>query len=161
MAFLLLFVHQACRKKSDNPPKTEPSKEQLGDDLLKALSDMRLGLEIYFDVTGVIGREIYVFSPIEQRYTIDLLGGGNATLSNNQFYITDPCTAQYKVIKNVMQVIKGAHQSTKLTDADRRGLTGVAKTIIAHELLMNLNLTHTNGIYINLASNNPASGPKN
>ncbi|OQP54391.1 RagB/SusD family nutrient uptake outer membrane protein [Niastella populi] len=161
-ALLFIFVLQACKKDKDNgagdPLGNDPTKQKLEEFTTNTVLNMRLALDNYFDVTGVTGREIYRFSPTEQRYTTDLLGSGSVELSNSRFYITGPWQARYKVIKECLQLIRGAGRSTTITDAERRGFAGVAKTIIAHELLMNLNLTGANGIYINLAGDNPSSG---
>lgn len=155
MVLLLVSGLQACKKETTSGATKEVLNEHTTDMML----DMRLAIDTYFDVTGVIGRELYRFSPTEPRYTTELLGSGTSVPGNNQFYITTPWQARYKIVKLGAQIIKEAAASTTLTDAERRGYTGVAKTIIAHELLMNLNLTYTNGIYINLAADNPASGP--
>lgn len=164
-ALLLILGLQACKKdKKADPPPPPPAppalnltKEQLNELTTSMVLDMRLSLDTYFDVTGIIGREIYRFSPTEVRYTTDLLGSGSVTLSNNQFYITAPWQARYKVVREAVNLIMEAGRSTKITDAEKRGYTGIAKTIIAHELLMNLNLTNANGIYINLAGGRPDS----
>jgi hypothetical protein len=165
-AILFLSTLPACKKTHDNSPVpppidslgNNPAKEKLNAAAMTMVLDMRQSLDVYFDVTGITGREIYRFSPSEQRYTTDLLGSGDVTLSNDKFYITAPWQARYKVVKEAVQLMKGAARSTIVTDAERRGFTGVAKTVMAHELLMNLNLTYSNGIYINLAAENPASG---
>jgi len=156
MALLLVSGLQACKK---DKTSAAPTKEVLNEHMTDMVLDMRLALDTYFDVTGIIGRELYRFSPTEPRYTTELLGSGTSIPGNNQFYITAPWQARYKIVKLGAQIIKEAAASTTITDAERRGYTGVAKTFIAHELLMNLNLTWTNGIYINLAADNPASGP--
>jgi hypothetical protein len=156
MALLLGMGLQACKK---DKTSAAPTKEVLNEHMTDMVLDMRLALDTYFDVTGTIGREIYRFSPTEPGYTTELLGSGTSVPVNNQFYITAPWQARYKIVKLGAQIIKEAAASTTITDAERRGYTGVAKTFIAHELLMNLNLTWTNGIYINLAADNPASGP--
>jgi hypothetical protein len=156
MALLLVSGLQACKK---DKASVAPTKEVLNEHTTDMVLDMRLALDTYFDVTGVMGRELYRFSPTEPRYTTELLGNGTSVPGNNQFYIITPWQARYKIVKLGAQIIKEAAASTTITDAERRGYTGVAKTIVAHELLMNLNLTWTNGIYINLAADNPASGP--
>lgn len=155
MALLVVSGLQACKKDKTSPV----SKEVLNEHTTEMVLDMRLAIDTYFDVTGVIGRELYRFSPTEPRYTTELLGSGTSVPGNNQFYITTPWQARYKIVKLGAQIIKEAAASTTITDAERRGYSGVAKTFVAHELLMNLNLTYTNGIYINLAADNPASGP--
>lgn len=156
MVLLLVSGLQACKKETTPASQT---KEVLNEHMTDMVLDMRLALDTYFDVTGIIGRELYHFSPTEPRYTTELLGSGTSVPGNNQFYIITPWQARYKIVKLGAQIVKEAAASTTITDAERRGYIGVAKTIIAHELLMNLNLTYTNGIYINLAADNPASGP--
>ncbi|OQP55872.1 hypothetical protein A4H97_19965 [Niastella yeongjuensis] len=165
-ALLLLFTLQACNKHKDTMPPPPPvdslsnaTKEQLDYNVMTMVLDMRVAMDAYFDAIGVVGREIYRFSSTEPRYTTDLLGSGDVTLGNDKFYIMVPWKARYRVITEALQLIKVAGKSTKITDAALRGYIGVAKTVIAHELLMNLNLTGANGIYINLAADNPASGP--
>ena len=167
ITLLLVLGLQACGDKDtvDNsippPIPTNPinlTKDQLNELSTKTVLDMRLALETYFDVTGVIGREIYRFPLSESGYTTDLLGSGSATLRNNQLYIIYPWRNRYNVVKEAVQLATYAAGSTKITDEEKRGYTGIAKTIIAHELLMNLNLTNTNGVYINLSGSRVDSG---
>jgi hypothetical protein len=53
-------------------------------------SGLRNNLGVYLDDVGSIGREEYRFSPAEPRYVTDLLGSADATLTNSNFYITNP-----------------------------------------------------------------------
>ena len=41
-----------------------------------------------------------------------------------------------------------------IADAEKKGYTGFAKTLKAYELLLNLNLTYTNGIRVDVADPN-------
>jgi len=117
-------------------------------------SGMRNNLGLYLDDVGIIGREMYHFSASEPRYVTDLLGGGGATLSNSNFYITNTWASRYSVVKNCNVLIQAATNSTLITAAQKSGYTGFARTIKAYQLLMNLNLTDTNGIRINVSDPN-------
>ncbi|MBS1747693.1 MAG: RagB/SusD family nutrient uptake outer membrane protein [Bacteroidetes bacterium] len=114
-------------------------------------SGMRNSIAFYLDDVGTIGREIYHFSNSEPRYVTDLLGASNAELSGSNFYIATPWASRYRVIKNCNTLIASANNTTLATDAQKKAYTGFAKTIEAYQLLMNLNLTDSNGIRIDVA----------
>jgi starch-binding outer membrane protein, SusD/RagB family len=121
-------------------------------------SGMRNSLNFYLDDVSIIGRETYRFSNSEPRYTLDLLGGNGSTLNGSNFYITNPWAARYQVVKNCNTLIQAANNSTTITTAQKAGYIGFARTIKAYQLLMNLNLTYSNGIRVNVT--NPANlGP--
>ncbi len=130
------------------------SKSDLNNLVSGTEAGMRNQLNLYLDDVGTIGREGYRFSNAEPRYVTDLLGANNATLSNSNFYITNPWAARYRVVKNCNVLIQAATNSTLISDQERKGYTGFAKTIKAYQLLMNLNLTDSNGIRINVADPN-------
>jgi len=113
-------------------------------------SGMRNVLALYLDDVGTIGREMYHFSTSEPRYVTDLLGANDATLSNSNFYITNTWAARYRVVKNCNVLIDAANNSKLISAAQRSGYLGFARTIKAYQLLMNLNLTDTNGIRIDV-----------
>lgn len=117
-------------------------------------SGMRNNLGLYLDDVGIIGREMYHFSASEPRYVTDLLGGGGATLSNSNFYITNTWASRYAVVKNCNVLIEAATNSKLITPAQRSGYLGFARTIKAYQLLMNLNLTDSNGIRIDVSDPN-------
>ncbi|NIV16606.1 MAG: RagB/SusD family nutrient uptake outer membrane protein, partial [Aliifodinibius sp.] len=117
-------------------------------------SSLRNNVSIYLDVVSMIGREGYRFSGSEPRYTSDLLGAGSAILDNNTFYLTNPWGSRYNTIRNAYILIQAATNSSYLTDAQRKAYTGWAKTIIAYQLLLNLNLTYENGIRVDVADYN-------
>src|SRR5580700_936151 len=117
-------------------------------------SGMRNNLALYLDDIGIIGREMYHFSASEPRYVTDLLGGGGATLSNSNFYITNPWASRYTVIKNCNVLIASAQNSKLITTAQQAAYVGFAQTIKAYQLLLCLNLTDSNGIRVNVADPN-------
>lgn len=114
-------------------------------------SGMRNLVTLYLDDVGTIGREGYHFATSEPRYITDLLGASNGTLSGSNFYIANPWAARYRVVKNCDILIQAATNSTLITGEQKTGYIGFAKTIKAYELLMNLNLTDSNGIRINVS----------
>ncbi|AKD02042.1 RagB/SusD family nutrient uptake outer membrane protein [Pontibacter korlensis] len=113
-------------------------------------SGMRNLLGTYFDNVGVIGREHYRFSSADPRFTSDLLGAGSARLDDNTFYTTNPWAARYRVVKNANILIEAANNTTLITDEQRQGYLAFAKTIKAHQLLMNLTMMDEPGIRINV-----------
>jgi len=154
-------VLPSCKKEYGNlnSPTVEEylknaSKDQLNGLVAGALSGMRINEGIYLDAVGVIGREMYRFSNADPRYVTELLGSGSTTLNNTGFYITNPWASRYRVVKNCNVLIDAANNSTQLTDEEKKGYTGFAKTLKAFELLLNLNLTYSNGIRVDVADPN-------
>lgn len=118
------------------------------------LYSSRQSLGTYFDDCGVIGREYWRFSGSDPRFTTDLLGGGNAVLDNNTFYITNPWAGRYRTVKNanlILGFIDGQDLSGQFSAAEINATKGLLKTFIAYELLLNLNLTDDNGIRLDVA----------
>lgn len=159
---LLIFIVASlpsCKKEYGNlnSPTIEEfssnaSKDQLNSLVVGALSGMRNEDGIYLDAVGVIGREMYRFSSADPRYTSNLLG--SAPLNNTDFYLTNPWAARYRTVKNCNVLINAANNTTLLSDEEKKGYTGFAKTLKAFELLLNLNLTYTNGIRVDVADPN-------
>lgn len=115
-------------------------------------SGMRNSLSFYLDDVSIIGRETYRFSGSEPRYVLDLLGANDATLNGSNFYITFPWASRYQVVKNCNILIQAASNTSQVTDAQRKAYVGFARTIKAYQLLLNLNLTYTNGIRVNVTN---------
>ena len=116
---------------------------------------VRLGT--YYDDVGVIGREFYRFSSSDPRLTQDLLGGGNSTLDNNTFYTTGPWAARYRTVKNANLILGFLENPVNVgifTTAEISATRGFLQTVIANELLLNLNLTDVNGIRVDVADEN-------
>lgn len=151
----------ACKKQVGNLNNptiedflTNASKAQLNNLVSGIQSGLRNNYPMYLDVIGVIGRDIYRFSGADPRYVSDLLGQGSATLNNNTFYLTNPWNSRYRVVKNANVLIEATTKSTLLTDVEKKGYLGIAKTMKAYQMLMNLNMTYTNGIRIQVEDPN-------
>jgi hypothetical protein len=118
------------------------------------LYSSRLRLGTYYDDCGVIGREYYRFSSSDPRFTSDLLGSGNSVLDNNTFYITGPWASRYRSVKNanlILGFLESQDLSVTFTTQEVNATKGFLKTFIAHELLLNLNLTNDGGIRLDVA----------
>lgn len=137
---------------------SDASASDLNNLVTGAESGIRTNSALYLDDVGTIGREIYRFSASEPRYVTDLLGADNSVLSNSNFYITNTWSSRYRVVKNCNTLIQAATNSTLISPSEKAGYTGFARTIIAFQLLLNLNLTDSNGIRLDV-SNPDALGP--
>jgi starch-binding outer membrane protein, SusD/RagB family len=160
-ASMVVAILPSCTKEYGNlnNPTIEDyaknaSKDQLNGLVTGTLSGMRNNEATYLDVVGVIGREIYRFSGADPRFVTELLGQGNSDLNNTGFYITNPWGSRYRAVKNANVLIASATNSTLISDAEKKGYFGFGKTLKAYELLLNLNLTYTNGIRVDVADPN-------
>ncbi len=158
IAIIMVIFLNSCSKDYGNlnNPTVEQflsnaSRSELNNLVSGTESGLRNNLAIYLDDIGIIGREGYRFSGSEPRYTTDLLGANEATLNGSNFYITNPWTSRYRVIKNCNLLIEAANNSTLISDIEKRGYIGFATTIKAYQLLLNINLTDSNGIRINVS----------
>ena len=129
------------------------SKSELNNLVSGTESGMRNSLNIYLDDVGVLGREIYRLSASEPRYVLDLLGANSSVLMGSNPYIANPWAAKYRVVKNCNTLIRAANNSTLITGPEKKGYAGFARTVKAYQLLLNLNLTYTKGIRVDV--NNP------
>jgi len=162
--YLILFaasslIATACKKdygNLNNPTEevflANATRDQLNNLVSGTESTLRNNLGLYLDDIGVVGREMYRFSGADPRYVTDLLGGGESTLSNTGFYITNVWSSRYRVVKNCNLLEEAAGNSTYINDAEKKGYEGFAKTIKAYQLLLTLNLTYTNGVRIDVVN---------
>lgn len=116
-----------------------------------SVSGMRIELDLYLDVTGVLGREFFRFSASEPSFTNELMGKDDLVLNNNVFYLNRPWNSRYRVIRNCNILIEGVTKSSFVSPAQRKGYIGFAKTVMAYQLLLNLNYTYTNGVRVDVA----------
>lgn len=148
----LLVINLGCSSSSDlafpdpNNPDESTATVQL---LVTGIeSGSRTDLGIYLRAVGTIGREVYYFEPSDPRYTGELLTG---PLDPGGFLTTRPWSARYRVVKNCNLLI------AKAAETNNAGAAGFAKTMMAYQLLLNLNYTDTNGIRTDVA--NDVLGP--
>lgn len=156
--FTVVLAMPSCKKDYGNlnNPIIEDylknaTRDQLNNLVTGTESAMRNELGLYLDDIGVVGREMYRFSGADPRYTTDLLGASGAELNNTGFYITNVWSAKYRVVKNCNLLIEAVNNSSSVSDTEKKGYLGFAKTIKAYQLLLLLNLTGENGIRIDVA----------
>ena len=109
-------------------------------------SGMRLDYEFYVRSMSVIGREAYYLEPSDPRYTGELLGKNGSLLDPSGFLLVRSWASRYRVIRNcniLMNEFGGAE------------VNGFAKTIIAYQMLLNLNMTDVNGIRTDVGGETP------
>lgn len=100
-------------------------------------SGSRLDLGIYLRAVDTIARDTLYFEPSDPRYTGELLTG---PIDPGGFITTRPWGSRYSTVKNCNILLDRA---SELSDS---GAAGFAKTMMVHELLMNLNYTDVNGV---------------
>ncbi len=108
---------------------------------------MRVDLAIYLRVVSSLGREAYYFETADPRYTGELLRG---TPDPGGFLLNRPWSAKYRTVANCNFLLQKA---AALQGAGRAGVQGFAKTIIAYQLLLNLNYLDQNGIKLDFSGN--------
>ena len=113
---------------------TNASINQLNNLVVGVEATMRNGISIQTTGSGTMARELYLFDG-DPRNTGDLLGANGSSLDNNTFYSTAPWAGRYRAIKNANILLESIDNTTSITDAQRAGYSGFAKTIIAHELI--------------------------
>ncbi len=107
---------------------------------------MRVDYAIYLRVVSVVGREAYYFEPADPRYTGELLFGKPDA---GGFLLNRPWRARYQVVRNCNFLLEKA--ATELSGAQKAGADGFAKTIMAYQLLLNLNYLDDNGIQLDFS----------
>ena len=106
----------------------------------------RVDINLYLIDVGVIGREYWRMLSADPRFTTDLLGRCTSVLDANSFYTTRPWGARYVTIRNANIMRQALDLNTTLSDAEKAGGRGFAKTWQALQFLQNLNLTFSNGV---------------
>lgn len=116
---------------------------------------MRNALSFYIYGTSLIGREAYYFGGDDPRFMSEYKGGA---LDAGGPFVNNTWNARYTAIANARILLNRAALEPESRAGQRAGLEGFAKTIIAYQLLLNLNLTNENGIKIGY-SPDPAAFP--
>ncbi len=107
---------------------------------------MRTDLAIYLRVVGTVGREIYYFEPADPRYTGELLFN---TPDPGGFLLNRPWSGRYQVIADCRFMLEKS--AKELAGAEKAAADGFAKTMMAYQLLLNLNLTNSNGLQLDFS----------
>ena len=140
--FFLVFIATSCSIDEVIDPNgpsvggvlTGASVPQLNELATGVESTTRNGLGVEVTASGTLARELYLFDA-DPRNTGDLLGKEGILLDNNSFYSTAQWNGNYRSIKNANILIEAVMNSTAVTDQERNGYLGYARTIIAYELI--------------------------
>lgn len=124
----------------------DPTEANIANLAVGVEASARQGLGAYLVDVGVLGREYWRVSPSDPRFTQDLLGGAESVLDNNTFYITNPWAARYATIRNANTMLLALDANETLEEGEKAAGRGFARTWIAYQYLLNLNLTFENGI---------------
>lgn len=146
---LLLLSYTGC----DSLDVVDPNAPNPDDVSLQALvtgveGGMRASMSFYWRVTGIFGRELYYFEPADPRYTGELYAG---PLDPGGFLLTNTWASRYQTVQQAVVLMEQAESrlaSGDIEAAEKAGIDGFAKTIIAYQLLLNLNYLGENGIKI-------------
>ncbi|NOX37035.1 MAG: RagB/SusD family nutrient uptake outer membrane protein [Calditrichaeota bacterium] len=110
-----------------------------------AEAGMRIDYAIYLRAVSVVGREAYYFEPADPRYTGELLFGRP---DPGGFIVNRPWSARYRVVADCRFLLDKANN---FSGAEKAGIEGFAKTIMAYQLLLNLNYLDENGIKLDFS----------
>lgn len=113
---------------------TGASINQLNNLVVGVESTMRLSLGIQTTASGTAARELYLFDA-DPRNTANVLGKNGSTLENSDFYSTAAWAGRYRAIKNANLLIEAVNNTEALTEAQKQGYIGFAKTVIGFELI--------------------------
>jgi hypothetical protein len=160
LIFVILTSCEIDEVLDPNNPQRDPLE---GNATVGELNNVAVGTEsllrdeigFYYDVVSIIGREYYFFTDADPRYTGEILGKDASVLDEAGFYGTRPYAAFYRTILNANILINAVENtSADLTDDEKAGYLGFAKTLKAYSYLMALNLQGENGIRIDVSDAN-------
>jgi hypothetical protein len=107
---------------------------QLNELVVGVEASARNGHAIETTSSGTMARELYLFDA-DPRNTGDLLGKDGIVLDNNSFYSVAQWNGNYRCIKNANLLIQAVNNTASVTEMERNGYMGFAKTIIAYKLI--------------------------
>lgn len=132
---------------------TNATKQQL--DFLSSgtFSDMRTnvdGIVWYHQLTGIIGREVYVLATSDARYVTETLG--IVTFDNNNFLSGRYFTTYSSARRSARILAASAANSSNVTEQQKNGYIGLGKTAEAYAMLVLSDLQFENGLRVNVAN---------
>ncbi len=153
---ILALIFTACEIEElgnpNNPTLEDFERTTSLDDLLLLVTgteaDMRTDIALYLDEVSIIAREYYDLNGTDPRFTGELLAG---SLDPGGFLTTRSYAARYGVIRNAQTLLNALENtSATLSDQEKNGFSGFCNTIIAYQLLLNLNMQFENGIRVDV-----------
>lgn len=112
-----------------------------------AESVLRIDVEYHFWTTSIVGRDYWDLRNVDPRFTGELLGKNGSPLDENGFLTTRSYSARYRAARSAWVTIHATQNSSAaLTDAQRNGFIGHARTLLAYSLLLEVNRQYQNGL---------------
>ena len=143
-----LFFYAGCDSlEVTNPNAPEPDVVSIQALATGVEGGMRAGMGVYWRASGILARELYYFEPADPRYTEEMYTG---PLDPGGFLLNTPWSSRYRVVRQAIIFMEQA-ESRGLSAEALAGINGFAKTIIGHQLLLNLNYLGENGIKIDFS----------
>lgn len=147
-----LFLYAGCDSLDvTNPNAPEPDVVSIQALATGLEGGLRTGMGVYWRATGILGRELYYFEPADPRYTEEMYTG---PLDPGGFLLNTPWSSRYRAVRQAIILMEQAASRAdagELTAAEVAGINGFAKTLIGHQLLLNLNYLGESGIKIDFS----------
>ena len=159
LALSLLIIISSCEIDEVNDPNNPSLGSVLNDANKSELQTLVSGLEgrhraFYGSATqmfGSFGREVWAYFRSDARFVADWLGIGLAGETYPDFFASaGTYSTPYLAVKQANTLIEAANNSTALTEEERNGYIGFARTIKAYQLLIPLMQQYQNGIRVDV-----------
>lgn len=158
LSVVLLLTLGACEIDLVTDPNNPSLGSALNDAKKPELQVLVTGLEARHrgyvqnavEMFGVFGREVWAYFGSDPRFANEWLGLSIAQTYPDFFSSGGTYVNPYLAVKQANVLIKAAQNSTALTDAERKGYIGFAKTIKGFQLLWPLMQQYENGIRIDV-----------
>ena len=142
----LAAVFVLCSGACDSLDVTDPNAPNSADVSLQSLvsgieGSLRTDLFVYLVASAGLGREAYNMDAADPRWVDELIAG---PLDPGGFILLRPWSARYRAIRNLYTLLDRAE--AELTGSALSSMQGFASTLVAYQLLLNLNYLGENGI---------------
>ena len=158
-ALSLIFIISSCEVDEVEDPNNPSLGSVLNDASKAELQTLVSGLEarhraFYGSATqmfGSFGRELWAYFQSDARFVADWLGIGLDGVTYPDFFASGGTyITPYLAVKQANTLIDAANGSTALTEQERNGYIGFARTIKAYQLLIPLMQQFQNGIRVDV-----------
>ena len=104
------------------------------------------GIVWYHQLTGIIGREVYVLANSDGRYVTNPLG--TAPFDNNNFLSGRYFTTYSSARRTARILVASANNTSAITQEQKNGYIGLGKTAEAYAMLVLSDLQYENGLRV-------------
>ncbi len=141
-AVFLVLLLGAC----DSLDVTDPNAPNAADVSVQSLvsgieGSLRTDMFVYLVASAGLGREAYNMDAADPRWVDELIAG---PLDPGGFILLRPWSSRYRTIRNILTLQERAESD--YSGPAQSATDGFAQTLVAHQLLLNLNFLGDNGI---------------